>query len=244
MYFVSDFLTTCLLIYAGCHIYLTLSTLLSQFISGFTKRIDDVLYDFKRISRSIEQMSNTFENVSEEFESTSRATRTSQSQLLVIIYVMVLTALVGFFRINLSDLVSSVIPILRGLFGAYTSGSVRGQTPNEYGMNEEMRTYLMNELTRQITGNLNTSNANINYRIPESIIREMREIRDGFQNNVVNNNVETDTDSVNSDITEIIVEDNTNVRQETQTQTQMQTDVNTPVSDDLSGLIVTLEGRA
>lgn len=142
MFVFSDLTTLVLAIYVGCHLYMTISTFVSKTCDSIATRVDSVIGDFHTIAKSIENLSLSITNLNHTFTSASRTYQRTNTQLLYLIYGMVGILVMQIFRIDLQSSLSSLIPMLTRLVTAYMRGAASG-TNDEYGMNEEMRTMMM-----------------------------------------------------------------------------------------------------
>lgn len=190
MYVFSDLTTIVLAIYVGCHLYMTVSAYVSKTYDSVTRKIDSITKDFHTIARSIENASECFAELNRTNASTSRTSQRTNNQLLALIYGMVVMGLMNVFNINLQSVLSSLFPILTQLATAYMRGSQNG-TNDQYGMNEEMRTMLMQTLMQNITR--------------PNVTRPPTAPSTRFTTNFRNSNYDEESDT-ESDITEIVIE--------------------------------------
>lgn len=152
MYIFSDAVTICLAIYVGCHLYLTLSAFFIETCKYVVSKIDNVTNDFGLIARSIDNLSRTFDYTTDTYRQNSTDERTSRNRVLVIMYAMVAVMIPTLFRIDFSSMLSSILPFLFQLFSAYIRGAQNGSN-DQHGMNEEMRTMVMQAIMQNINRN-------------------------------------------------------------------------------------------
>jgi hypothetical protein len=197
-----DFTTLLLAIYVGCHLYMTVSSFVSKTYKSIMTKVDNVTEDFHTIAMSISRVSLAFDTA-------NRSNESARNQVLYMFYGMFFVLLTTIFRIDLSSFFSSLVPVLSRLVSAYVRGGMQNGNNDQYGLNEEMRTILMQTLMQTMTGETG--------RVP---VRPSSALPTRFGVIERNNNADSDTES---DITEIVIENTENVAR---------VPVNSPVQED------------
>lgn len=201
MYTFSDLFIFVLATYVVCHLYLTISQLMSRFYNDFMKRVDSLLNDFHIIATSIEAISTHLFQFNSNVRSFNDRTNRNSTQLLVVIYSLVAVFLIKLFNIDMHSLNTALSPLIARLFPLLSSyvrspmtGAVNGQRVNFENITTDVLMPTLNEYVTMLNQH--------DIRRRNNITQQ----NNTTQQSATNNTNENDDYDAQSDITEIIVE--------------------------------------